>query len=303
MSNKGENTQHAADLSGPPRVVAPATTGDAPATTERSTQHPPVLALGTGSLHSYGLNRTWEFAAEAGFDAVEVMIDVKWDTRQPAYLRSLVAATGLPIAALHTPFRPLAGFGEDYPACVRRALELAGEVDARSVVAHPELADGTDYGGWLIKHYDELSPTDGPTLAVENLPLVLVNKKPKYRTCTIERIARFPGITLDTTHFATAGVDILEAYEALRGAVRHVHLSDFGEGKEHRVPGRGVLPLDLFLLALAESGYDRVLTVELVPDALDAGNDDEIRARLRETVAFCRGALGLKREERGERSA
>ncbi|HEY8596979.1 MAG TPA: TIM barrel protein [Thermomicrobiales bacterium] len=255
----------------------------------------PTLALATGSLHNYGLNRVWDFALEAGFDAVEVMIDTKWDSRQPTYLRSLVAATGLPIAALHTPFRPLVGFGEDYPACVRRALDLAGEVGAMSVVAHPELANGTDYSHWLMKHYEELSPTDGPTLAVENMPLVLVNRKPKYASYTIDRIAKFPGITLDTTHFATANVDILTAFEALRDEVRHIHLSDFGDGREHRVPGRGVLPLDLFLLALAEAQYERVITVELVPDALEAGDDDEVRTRLRETVAFCRanGPWGL----------
>jgi sugar phosphate isomerase/epimerase len=268
-----------------------------------SPQSLPTLALATGSLHNYGLNRVWAFAAEAGFDAVEVMIDAKWDTRQPAYLRALMAATGLPIAALHTPFRPLAGFGEDYPACVKRALELAREVGARSVVAHPELADGTDYTNWLIKHYEELSPPSGPTLGVENMPLVNVGRKQKYRTHTVDRIAKFPGITLDTTHFATAGVDILTAFEALRDETRHIHLSDFADGKEHRVPGRGVLPLDLFLLALAEAGYDRVITVELVPDALGAGDDDEVRARLREAVAFCRanGAWGLG-EERGAKS-
>lgn len=266
-----------------------------PGETEQLRSPMPTLALATGSLHNYGLNRVWEFAREAGFDAIEVMIDAKWDSRQPAYLRSLVAATGLPIVALHTPFRPLTGFGDDYPACVRRALELAGEVGALSVVAHPELANGTDYSHWLIKHYDELSPPGGPTLAVENMPLVLVNRKPKYATHTIDRIAKFPGITLDTTHFATADVDILEAFEALRGEVRHIHLSDFGEGKEHRVPGRGTLPLDLFLLALAEARYDRVIAIELVPDALTAGDDDEIRARLRETVEYCRanGPWGL----------
>ncbi len=248
----------------------------------------PTLALSTGSLHNYGLNRSWEFAAEAGFDAVEVMIDGRWDSRQSTYLRSLAAATGLPVAALHTPFRPIAGFGDDYPACIRSALALAGEVGAQSVVAHPELANGIDYTNLLIKHYAEWHTPGGPILGIENMPLALVNKKPKYHTHTIDRIARFPGVTLDTAHFATAGVDILTAFEALHDEVRHIHLSDFADGREHRVPGRGELPLDLFLLALAEAGYARVVTVELVPDALEAGDDAEIRARLRETVAFCR---------------
>ncbi len=251
-----------------------------------------ILALATGSLHNYGLNRTWALAAEAGFDAVEVMIDAKWDTRQPPYLRELVAATGLPVVAMHTPFRPLKGFGDDYPACVKRALELAGELGARSVVAHPELADGTDYGHWLRKHHDELSPAGGPRLAVENLPLAQRGGKPKYRTHTVERIAAFASVTFDTSHFATAGVDILAAYEALWERVAHVHLSDFREGREHLVPGRGDLPLGPFLAALTARGYDGVLTVELVPDALEAGDDAEVRARLREVVTFCKGLGG-----------
>lgn len=260
----------------------------------------PILALSTGSLHNYGLNRVWRFAAEAGFDAVEVMIDGKWDTRQAGYLRQLMAEHRLPIAALHTPFRPIAGFGDDYPACVRRALALAAEVGARSVVAHPETADGTDHGTWMIDQYDELSPPGGPVLAIENLPYVPITRRtrqhtfvtsPKYATCTAERVARFPAITFDTTHFATASVDILDAYGALRERVRHVHLSDYHDGKEHRLPGRGDLHLDLFLLALAESAYDGVITIELAPDALDAGDDDAIRANLRDTVAFCRACL------------
>lgn len=252
----------------------------------------PTLALSTGSLHSYGLNRAWAFAAEAGFDAVEVMIETRWDTRQPAYLRRLAVETGLPSAALHTPFRPLPGFGDDYPACVKRALDLAGEVGAGLVVAHPELGDGSDYGHWLRKHYDQLSPAGAPRLAVENLPLVQVNKKPRYRTHTVERIAQFPCITFDTTHFATAAIDLLAAYETLWERTGHVHLSDFHQGKEHRLPGRGELPLDRLLAALVARGYDRVVSVELHPDALEAGDDDEVRARLREVVAFCRRHLG-----------
>lgn len=260
----------------------------------------PILALSTGSLHNYGLNRTWAFAAEAGFDAVEVMIDAKWDTRQPDYLRRLIAENGLPIAAFHTPFRPLAGFGDDYPACVRRSLELAAELGARAVVAHPETADGTDHGPWLIARQEELAAAGGPILAVENLPYVpAVPRKQgrtqttgaKYRTYTAEAVARFPAVALDTTHLATAGVDLLDAYGALRDRVRHVHLSDYAGGHEHRLPGSGDLHLDLFLLALTEAAYDGVITVELAPDALDAGDDAAVRANLRAAVAFCRAGL------------
>ena len=254
----------------------------------------PTLALSTGSLHSYGLNRAWHFAAEAGFDAVEVLVNASWDTRQPAYLRRLTAETGLPVVALHTPFRPVAGFGDDYPACVRRTLALAGEVGAGVVVAHPEVERGggvADYGHWLRKHYDDLSPDGGPRLAVENLSRVLAGRKPRFRYHTVERVATFPCLTFDTTHFGTAGVDLLAAFAALRERVGHVHLSDYRDGREHQLPGSGTLPLDRFLAALGAAGYAGTVSVEVRPDALAAGDDDEVLARLRRTIAYCRTNL------------
>ena len=254
----------------------------------------PTLALSTGSLHNYGLNRAWHFAAEAGYDAVELMVSAIWDTRQPAYLRRLVAETGLPVVALHTPFRPVEGFGDDYPACVKRTLALAAELGAGVVVAHPEVERGGsagDYGGWLRKHYEELSPPGGPRLAVENLPRVMVGRKPRYRCHTVERVAAFPCVAFDTTHFGTAGVDLLAAYEALRERVGHVHLSDYRDGREHLLPSSGALPLDRFLQALGAAGYAGIVTLELRPDALGAGDDAAVLARLREALSFCRDHL------------
>ena len=251
----------------------------------------PSLALSTGSLHNYGLNRVWHFAAEAGFDAVELMVAASWDTRQPAYLWRLMGETGLPVVALHTPFRPVAGFGDDYPERVRRALALAGEIGAGVVVAHPEVERGgdvADYGSWLRKHYEELSPAGGPRLAVENLPLVVRGRKPRFKHHTVERVVAFPCLTFDTTHFGTTGVDLPAAWEALGERVAHVHLSDYRDGNEHLLPGAGALPLGPFLAALSAAGYAGAVSVEVRPDALGAGDDAEVQTRLRAVVAFCR---------------
>ena len=45
----------------------------------------PTIALSTGSLYTYGIARVFELAAEAGFDAIEVLADQRWDSRQPDY--------------------------------------------------------------------------------------------------------------------------------------------------------------------------------------------------------------------------
>jgi sugar phosphate isomerase/epimerase len=64
----------------------------------------PAIALSTGSLYTYGIARVFELAAEAGFDAIEVLADQRWDSRQPEYLRRLIQEFGLPVVAIHSPF-------------------------------------------------------------------------------------------------------------------------------------------------------------------------------------------------------
>ena len=41
----------------------------------------PVI-FSTGSLSPVGLDRVYGWAAEAGFDGIETMIDERWDTHQ-----------------------------------------------------------------------------------------------------------------------------------------------------------------------------------------------------------------------------
>ena len=79
--------------------------------------------LSTGSLYNYSIDRVFAFAAEAGFDGIEMLIDHRWDTRQADYLRHLMESHSLPIPALHSPFsRNCSGWGEtEYGAIARTA--------------------------------------------------------------------------------------------------------------------------------------------------------------------------------------
>ena len=61
----------------------------------------PVI-FSTGSLHPFGLDRIYGWAAEAGYDGVEIMMDDRWDTHQDAYLDHLAEKYG-PRSSLCTP--------------------------------------------------------------------------------------------------------------------------------------------------------------------------------------------------------
>ena len=61
------------------------------------------MVFSTGSLYPFGLERVYGWAAEAGYDGVEIMMDERWDTHQADYLGDLAARHDLPILALHPP--------------------------------------------------------------------------------------------------------------------------------------------------------------------------------------------------------
>jgi sugar phosphate isomerase/epimerase len=278
-----------------------------------------MIALSTGSLYTYGLARVFELAAQVGYAGIEVLVDHRPDTRDPAYLRRLSGDHGLPIVALHSPFsRNVPGWPDDQLGRLARTLSLARELEVPTVVVHlpvrlARLAINWHSGAHSGSVYlpvpgyrrepwhrrlaegrlAEMEAASGVQIAVENMPQrrFLGWSMPLYWFNRPERMAGFPHVTLDTTHVGTWGWDLLEVYETLRDRISHVHLSNY-DGREHRAPMEGRLPLGAFLRRLAEDGYTGVVSVESSPDAMGAEDAGECRAILERTLAFCRDCMG-----------
>lgn len=271
-----------------------------------------MIALSTGSLYSYGLARVFDLAARAGFEGIEVLVDHRWDTRQPEYLRLLSREFDLPIVALHNPFdAQVPGWPDGQLGRLRRTVSLAQEVSAPVVVAHlpkrftivsGHLHTGRvrqfwfplpirrrgPYRRFITDGLESLGQQTGVTVAVENMPakrFLGFNVNP----CAYNSVAelnRFPHVTLDTTHWATWGADPLAVYGELKSRVRHVHLSNY-DGREHRSPPNGPLPLADLLQALADDSYQGAISVECHPEALDADDDEECLTALSKAASFC----------------
>ena len=250
------------------------------------------VVFSTGSLHPFGLERVFGWAAEAGFDGVEIMMDDRWDTHQPAYLAGLVERHGLPILALHPPIYAGAWRLGREETLVRSA-RLARRVSCPLVVAHPP-PPGRPLRRWaqgpLAAAREEV------TVAVENMPA----NGPGFfgvrrASCHLpEHLAGVGEVTLDTSHVGASGVDLLAAREGLAGQLRHVHLSDSNLvlGKDdHRLPGRGKLPLAPFLAALAADGYPGAVSLELKPWPLGTPDPKVILERMRAALDFTREGL------------
>lgn len=282
------------------------------------------IALSTGSLYTYGMDRVFDLAARAGFDAVEVLMDHRWDGRHPAYLRRLSRDTGLPILAVHNPFVPhVPGWPADSLGRLRASAAVAREVGAPLVVAHLPmrimalkvelfglhrkplllplplpLRDG-EYRRLLLEGLPAFEAAEGIRVGVENMPAkrLLGCRLDVHALNDLETLGSLPHLTLDTTHLATWGLDVVEVYRRWRERVVHVHLSNFAGGREHLLPTQGQVPLADLLRLLAVDGYAGCVSVELHPEALEAEDEAKVFEHLRRELAFCRELLSSRPQD------
>jgi sugar phosphate isomerase/epimerase len=273
----------------------------------------PAIALSTGSLHTYGLARVFDLAARAGFDAIELMVDHRWDSRHPRYLRKLSDDSGLPIRVVHNPFVAyVPGWPDDPVGRLYKSAALARALGSTVVVAHLPLRirvarlqfygwqarpllfplpipASTGYDRFLAEELPDFEESQSVRVGVENMPA----KRFLGRTVNISRsntpdaLATLPHLTLDTTHVGTWGLDLLSVYERLRERIIHVHLSNYN-GAEHQRLEEGHLPLPQLLARLSRDGYGGAVTVELNPISLGAEDETQVLARLRREADVCR---------------
>jgi sugar phosphate isomerase/epimerase len=275
----------------------------------------PTLGLSTGCLvpGDGRVARTFAIAADLGVDGVEVICDRSPDSRDADGLRALIERHGIPLLALHSPFSSwtqLEGWQDGHVAHVEQTARLAQAVRAAHVVLHvPDRMWFTRLGPlklalpWPSPHgravrrwmdaggLEALEDATGVQVCVENMPRGPFPMRWRLTGAMREWLAGHRNLALDTTHWATYGVPPLDAYDRAEERVRHVHLSDFAEGRQHRIPGRGDVALRPLLERLRDDRFAGQVVIELTPDAL--GRDESRHEELiGEAVAYCRAGLG-----------
>lgn len=281
-----------------------------------------MIIFSTGSLYLYGLNRAFELAKEAGFDGVEVLVDERWDTRQVDYLAKLSGENEIPIGVLHSPFdskRYIDGWETDTIIRLKRTVEMAEILGASTVVFHLPYYYKIGLARWLTNELPAYQQETTIKIAVENMPhrrlilgpLALTFRRllkhevqltpfwkfvmkpisvPGFRLNKLETLEKLHHLTFDTTHLATGGFDILDAYERLKDKIAHIHLSNYNldRHQEHCLPMEGILPLDELLQRLKRDNYQHAICLEVNPIALEAGREEDVLKNMKESLDFCR---------------
>ncbi len=253
-----------------------------------------AVGLSTSSVFPGTAGEAFELAAELGYDGVEVMVTAERASQSAERLAELVAQHGVPVLSVHSPCLLVTArvWSTDPVAKIARSVDMAEQLGAGAVVAHPPFVWQRAAAGSFVAAVGELSERTEVKIAIENMFPVRVRgaSVSSYRPHWDPVPAGYPHLTLDLSHTAAAGIDALVMARRMGDRLVHVHLAD-GSGAardEHLVPGRGVVPCGPVLAELVASGFAGSVVVEV---STRGSSPAERRAELAEALAFARWHL------------
>ncbi|GAB4294304.1 MAG: sugar phosphate isomerase/epimerase [Desulfuromonadia bacterium] len=268
------------------------------------------ISLSTGTLYIFPALKAAEIAARTGFDGIELIINQEFEKKSAKRLVSELKGV-VPVNSIHAPFMPLDGWGGPVDSLMR-SVELAANHDIPLVNFHPPSWLGFEVGfwRWLYRIRDFQDEVGGGKVLVtmENMPWVgkyrinphILKRPPEMVAFGHEHNLFF---TFDTTHMGSGKVNFINEFYLFynSGRIRNIHFSDYGHGREHLLPGHGILPLTRFLNHLRNTGYAGTLTLELSPHEFPK-DERIITAALAEILEYLRRETASPALGEGKRS-
>ncbi|WGW10977.1 sugar phosphate isomerase/epimerase [Saxibacter everestensis] len=249
------------------RAVRAESAPDLGPTTQGANRIP--VGLSSSAVYPLSISECFAVAADLGYDGVEVMVSSNSISQDPKAIRNLCEHYGLPVLSIHAPTLLVMQrvWGKDPWTKIERSSELAAEVGADTVVVHPPFRWQGSYAEGFHEGVRRISKDYGINVAVENMF--------PWRTGVREVMVYLPDwnpvdedydkITVDFSHAATAGSDILGMIDTLGDRLAHIHLAD-GSGSlkdEHLAPGHGNQPCAEALQKLSHSDWTGAVVAEV----------------------------------------
>ena len=258
------------------------------------------LSISTGSLFIFGFRKAFEMAAEIGFDGLELIINQDFPH---ASSRKMVTELSkiMPILSIHAPFMHLDSWGDPIDS-LKRSVELAAETGIPLVNFHPPSWMGLEVGfwRWLYKVHDFQKDigTEKVVVTMENMPWVGKFRINPHILSDTRKLIDFIEernlfMTFDCTHMGSGKANFINDFYLCynSGRIKNIHFSDYGHGKEHLIPGHGMLPLTRFLNHLSNTDYNETVTLELSPHEFPK-DEEIIKASLAEILGYLRRETG-----------
>ncbi len=231
------------------------------------------VGLSTASVYPLRTEAAFEYAAELGYDGVELMVWAEAISQDIGAIAKLSRRYNMPVLSVHAPCLLISQrvWGANPISKLTRSVQAAERLGAQTVVVHPPFRWQRRYAEGFSDQVAELETRSDVMVAVENMFPFRADRFFGSGQPSIERMRKRggrPGVgvsafapsydpldgnhahyTLDLSHTATAGTDALEMADRMGDGTgapasvrrqRRVHRRAPGAGARQPAHGRGV---------------------------------------------------------------
>ncbi len=221
-----------------------------------------------------------ELTKEIGFDRIDIFADpLEIDPRERRLIRKTAAGCRLPVVSTVCCALGIADFNKpvrDFHVMrAKRYLDFAYELEGRNLLLvlgeyiwQQEVIAPAQQWNWAVEEVRKLAEYAAGldleiAIELEPFALSLVNNVDRMRSFLDDVNHPAAKANLDISHLTLAHNSAGEIRK-LAGRIAHVHLSDC-DGKKHgdMPPGRGTVDFPPYLKALADSGFNGTVSIEL----------------------------------------
>jgi len=235
------------------------------------------ISVATANLYTQPFEQVLEIITEAGFQNIE--LDLFWARKEWAmaqHLRDvpvkravqLVKQSGLRISSIHDGGGVLENehttLGFINPVLDQYLDEMGYAPDCLvfhtpHVEGNPGIAWWERTSGEIVRSLEKYRKACA-FVTIENMPyfdgyFVPLTTPEKLNTFVMENGLN---VTIDTTHYAQIGTDIIEAAKKLGRNIKTIHLSDFIAGQAHVFIGEGELDLAGFFQVIDKESLNAI---------------------------------------------
>jgi len=207
----------------------------------------------------------------SGVDGIELLLPADFSNTDFQYVKKVLDANNVVVNSIHQPLRWLSK--TDIKE-IKMLFSFAKQFNAKIIVLHLQNAKEQIFDKDYLVALHKLQEDYGIKLSFENTQKFaqIFNKKRYFDGKAFSDVVKKAGfsITLDTTHLADAGGDIIEFFNQNKENIVNVQLSDYKAKWPkpclHLPPGKGTLPMEGFLKVLKRNKYEGLITMEIKTD-------------------------------------
>lgn len=234
------------------------------------------IGVSSASLYPMAVEDSLRAVGESGIKYTEVFLNT-FSEMKPEFVSELCRikeSYGIEIVSLH-PFT--SGYepyllSRDYPRRYKDGIEfykklfsVAGQLGARIFVLHGDRYSPNKNVYEYCEHFNRLShiaEASGILLTQENVNKFCASD-PEFIRGMINNLGNRAMFTFDIKQSIRSGFGTWEVYDAMRGHIAHIHLSDNDEKRDCLLPGNGTFSFEKLFRIAESDGYSDAALIEV----------------------------------------